>query len=211
MRTSTRVQLVFILSLSLLTEGGLAAESVDALAESARVVREICRGGDSDGRNFSLEVDGSGNVNAIVLRKLIEAGLDGRIVLNKNEWSGIEPLMQDPEQYNKCLEMFQDVILHHIEPKEPGPDDLSNATPQGTIDPIRNCLCEFIHEDCCEVGLIDETAISQCSESYGKEAVDTFLASIGRINEKRFGKNYRLIPVTTVGTGRCVGYQNIGR
>lgn len=80
------------------------------------------------------------------------------------------------------------------------------ATKQAPKETVRICLCEFISEKCCDVGIIDEVAISQCSETYGKEVVDSFLAAINPTNEKKFGKNHELIPVREVGSGRCVNF-----
>lgn len=93
-----------------------AAET--SLNEDARIVRELCRGGDSDGRNYELQVDGEGKVEAIVLKRFMDAGLGGRIELSEQEWAGLRPLVGDPESYVECVREFRELILRHVKPSD---------------------------------------------------------------------------------------------
>jgi exonuclease VII small subunit len=103
-----------------------AQESIDSLAESARIVKELCRGGNTKGSSYELEVDGSGKIHAIILKKLLDAGLDGRVEFSKQEWDGLKPLVGDSGDYVACLREFRPLILRHI----------TNVEGAGTVPPI---------------------------------------------------------------------------
>jgi len=69
-------------------------------------VLELCRGGHSKGENSSIDISGNANATTVLLKKLVEIGLDGEVIFTQSEWKGIEPLLPekfDASVYTKCV------------------------------------------------------------------------------------------------------------
>lgn len=112
MRQSPIKKLVF-LHLLLVPVTSIAA-GTDATAEAARVVMELCRGGDRAGQTWTFDIDGSGQVKGVVLKKLVEAGLEGRVSFTSEQWDGLKPLVGNPQHYVSCVKEFKELVVPQV-------------------------------------------------------------------------------------------------
>lgn len=81
-------------------------------------VVEMCRGGTAEGDSYRL----NGAVNAggglVILKKLVDLGLEGEIQLSQEEWTGIEAVV--PDQWDQathveCVKSVLELLLPKAE------------------------------------------------------------------------------------------------
>lgn len=86
-----------------MTSTALTQDEVKIVSEA---VLEICRGGTLEGTYRNLEITGNGSRQVIVLKKLVEFGIDGSVTFSEGEWKGIQAIIPkdwDQSSHNECV------------------------------------------------------------------------------------------------------------
>jgi len=105
------IPLVLLLFFSSEGQSQATAEQFQIVTDS---ILQICRGGHLKGSSSLLEIRGEGSAKAIVLKKLVEAGLEGEFKFTQAEWAGIEPLLTSSEDYSKCVTTLTPIFLQKL-------------------------------------------------------------------------------------------------
>ena len=77
-------------------------------------ILQICRGGNIVGKSSLIEVRAEGSAKAVILKKLVEAGLEGEFKFTQAEWQGIEPLLNSSGDYTTCVTTLTPKFLDKI-------------------------------------------------------------------------------------------------
>ena len=94
--------LVSLKSLAVAAEP-ITAETINQITLS---VIELCRGGTLEGSTDTVEISGQGNATVLVLKRLANLGISGRVELSESEWTGMQaviPEQWDQSAYNDCV------------------------------------------------------------------------------------------------------------
>lgn len=84
-------------------------------------VIELCRGGTIEGSTESVDVTGEAGATVLVLKRLVDLGVNGRVQLSQSEWEGIQaaiPEQWDQSAYNECVNPNMRLFLEKLEKSE---------------------------------------------------------------------------------------------
>lgn len=103
--------------------GPAGAEPSEAESRRAvtREVMELCRGGTLEEREQDLYSEGGVGADVIVLRRLLDLGLDGRFTLRRRDREGMPPILADNldhETYNDCVTRWGRWFLERLDAPE---------------------------------------------------------------------------------------------
>ncbi len=88
------------------------------LREVTNMVTELCAGGSHSGEKSSYQVSGEGEVGvSILIKALIDAGIEGRFIINKTEWENIEAIASDRRTQagqNNCLSVVLPIMIEAL-------------------------------------------------------------------------------------------------
>ena len=77
-------------------------------------VLELCRGGSLAGEDASVQIKQEGKVTTVLLKKLVDIGLDGEAEFSRKEWEGIQPLLPeslDSRAHTECVKTLTPIFL----------------------------------------------------------------------------------------------------
>ena len=77
-------------------------------------VLELCRGDSLTGKDTSVLVKRESKVTTVLLKKLVDIGLDGKAEFSRKEWADIQPLLPeslDSKAYTECVKTLTPIFL----------------------------------------------------------------------------------------------------
>lgn len=84
---------------------------LDELQTVTEAVISLCRGGTLEGESKLFSITGGGDGTVVVLKKLVEIGVDGNIAFTKEEWQGIKAVV--PDQWNQSS--YNDCVIPNVD------------------------------------------------------------------------------------------------
>jgi len=85
-----------------------------AQIEAARdTIIEMCRGGKLVGEARSYKIETQGNVKSVIIKKLVEAGIDGKATFEGEKWTAVKANLS--EGYTQCVNKNFPLILEALE------------------------------------------------------------------------------------------------
>lgn len=84
-------------------------------------VIELCRGGTVKGGTESIDISGEAGATVLVLKRLADLGISGRVEFSQSEWEGIQaaiPEQWDQSAYNECVTPNMRLFLEKLEQSE---------------------------------------------------------------------------------------------
>lgn len=77
-------------------------------------VLELCKGWPLAEKGTSVQVKIEDKVTTVLLKKLVDIGLDGKAEFSRKEWAGIQPLLPeslDSKAYTECVKTLTPIFL----------------------------------------------------------------------------------------------------
>lgn len=84
-------------------------------------VIELCRGGTVEGGTQSIDITGEAGATVLVLKRLADLGVSGRVEFSQSEWEGIQaaiPEHWDQSAYNECVTPNLRLFLDKLDQSE---------------------------------------------------------------------------------------------
>ena len=108
------------------------------LSKVSLAITEMCRGGTDNGDYEHYSLSGSAEAKAVLIKGLLEGGVDGQVELKSGEWSGIQAVIPDDFSHDthvKCViavtPMLLEIEKDRYTPVEEQTESENNATAKG--------------------------------------------------------------------------------
>jgi len=79
-----------------------------------RAVLEMCRGGNIEGNLSKISVTTSAKGKIVVIKGMLEGGLDASAEVTKEQWDGIK-VLANPDNYSQCVESTLNLLVPKLE------------------------------------------------------------------------------------------------
>jgi hypothetical protein len=77
-------------------------------------VLELCGQGSLTEKGTSIQIKREDKITTVLLKKLVDIGLDGKAEFSRKEWAGIQPLLPeslDSKAYTECVKTLTPIFL----------------------------------------------------------------------------------------------------